>query len=254
MEQAELALDAVVARAKMAIVGVPEETRDILDDGSSAYSRPLPGAARMYPETDVKPTLVGAEKLDRIKSNLPETIEEKLQRFVKDYGLNPAHAEQLVRTGYEVKFDDWAKKYCMPHVIAKTLLNIIPELSRSDDAEIDQNKISDEMLEAIFSSVKTGKFTKEGIGLVLKHMVKHNVDVDDAIASLQLDKLQRGDIEKVIDALLVEPEVQALISQKGKGALGALMGITMRKLRGKADGKVVNEILSLKLTQYLQKS
>ncbi|HOK27434.1 MAG TPA: Glu-tRNA(Gln) amidotransferase subunit GatE, partial [Methanomassiliicoccaceae archaeon] len=56
--KARNALEAAVERANEALVGVPEETRDPQPDGSSTYSRPLPGAARMYPETDVPPIAV----------------------------------------------------------------------------------------------------------------------------------------------------------------------------------------------------
>jgi glutamyl-tRNA(Gln) amidotransferase subunit E len=49
------AISAVIERAKEATEGVPEETRRALDNGCSEYLRPLPGAARMYPETDVSP-------------------------------------------------------------------------------------------------------------------------------------------------------------------------------------------------------
>ncbi|MFB6301685.1 MAG: Glu-tRNA(Gln) amidotransferase subunit GatE, partial [Haloferacaceae archaeon] len=52
---AELAAEAVAERAATAIEGVPEETRDANEDGTTRYLRPLPGAARMYPETDVPP-------------------------------------------------------------------------------------------------------------------------------------------------------------------------------------------------------
>ena len=49
----------------MAMSGVPEETRKMLEGGSTAYMRPLPGAARMYPETDVVPVLVDQIVWDR---------------------------------------------------------------------------------------------------------------------------------------------------------------------------------------------
>ena len=49
------ALKAVVERAKEALDGVPEETRGANPDGTTHFTRPRPGAARMYPETDIRP-------------------------------------------------------------------------------------------------------------------------------------------------------------------------------------------------------
>ena len=57
-KKARDALEMAVSRANEALEGVPEETRDPLPDGTTKYSRPLPGAARMYPETEVPPTLI----------------------------------------------------------------------------------------------------------------------------------------------------------------------------------------------------
>ncbi|HID09560.1 TPA: Glu-tRNA(Gln) amidotransferase subunit GatE, partial [Candidatus Micrarchaeota archaeon] len=54
-EKARKALEVVVARLKQALHGVPEETRGPNPDGTTRFMRPLPGAARMYPETDIAP-------------------------------------------------------------------------------------------------------------------------------------------------------------------------------------------------------
>ena len=70
------ALNAVTDRAVEALTGVPEETRNAMADGSSRFLRPRPGAARMYPETDVPPTSVTEEQLSQLKSKLPERSEE----------------------------------------------------------------------------------------------------------------------------------------------------------------------------------
>jgi glutamyl-tRNA(Gln) amidotransferase subunit E len=55
------ALKAVVERVQMAFEGVPEETRAAMDDGTTRYMRPRPGAARMYPETDIPPVMITSD-------------------------------------------------------------------------------------------------------------------------------------------------------------------------------------------------
>ena len=70
--KAEAALKAAAERARTALDGVPEETRDPLPDGGSAFSRPLPGAGRMYPETDVRPIPITPERMAELAAlNLP---------------------------------------------------------------------------------------------------------------------------------------------------------------------------------------
>ncbi|MFQ3320922.1 MAG: glutamyl-tRNA(Gln) amidotransferase subunit E, partial [Natronomonas sp.] len=75
-EVAEGAIDAVADRAEVAIHEVPEETRGANEDGTSKYLRPLPGAARMYPETDVPPV-----EPDPSTVETPELLTEKVERY-----------------------------------------------------------------------------------------------------------------------------------------------------------------------------
>src|SRR5437879_4447158 len=67
--KAQAAIEEMVPRAEAAIRGVPPETREPRPDGTSVYSRPLPGKARMYPETDVPPIRVTQERLERIREH-----------------------------------------------------------------------------------------------------------------------------------------------------------------------------------------
>ncbi|MEM2119371.1 MAG: Glu-tRNA(Gln) amidotransferase subunit GatE, partial [Candidatus Bathyarchaeia archaeon] len=94
------ALKAVVERAREAILGVPPETRVATPQGTTRYMRPRPGAARMYPETDIPPVQVTKEMLEDVKSRLPELPEQKLNRIMKEYGLNQKLAKQLLDSEY----------------------------------------------------------------------------------------------------------------------------------------------------------
>ena len=72
--------------------------------------RPRPGAARMYPETDIPPQLITEELIQKIKTNLPEPAEKKRQRLTKKYGLNEKLAKQMVDSEYSLLFDAIVKK------------------------------------------------------------------------------------------------------------------------------------------------
>ena len=85
-DRAEKALQAVLVRAREAMACVPEETRRALPDGCSEYMRPLPGSARMYPETDVPSVAITEDMLAALK--LPELFCDRSERFVREYGLN----------------------------------------------------------------------------------------------------------------------------------------------------------------------
>src|SRR5213594_2675074 len=80
--KARAAFDEMGPRAVAAIRGVPPETREPRPDGTTEYSRPLPGKARMYPETDVPPIRVTMERLRRIREHLPEKPDVTVARLV----------------------------------------------------------------------------------------------------------------------------------------------------------------------------
>ena len=94
-KQAACAWNQVHNRAKLALSdkSVPEETRKMLEEGSTAYMRPLPGAERMYPETDVLPVLIDEARWNAV--TVPELLTVKAERFAKDLGLDPAVAKQM---------------------------------------------------------------------------------------------------------------------------------------------------------------
>ena len=85
-KQVDCAWHQVYDRAKVALSDkpVPEETRKMLEEGSTAYMRPLPGAERMYPETDVLPV-----RIDNVRWNgvaVPELLTVRAERFTKESG------------------------------------------------------------------------------------------------------------------------------------------------------------------------
>src|SRR5208337_2456421 len=83
-KQANCAWSQVHNRAKMALSDkpVPEETRKMLEEGSTAYMRPLPGAERMYPETDVLPVRIDECRWHAV--TVPELLTVKAERFARE--------------------------------------------------------------------------------------------------------------------------------------------------------------------------
>ncbi|UCD40129.1 MAG: Glu-tRNA(Gln) amidotransferase subunit GatE, partial [Candidatus Bathyarchaeota archaeon] len=100
LENASDALKAVAERARESLRGVPEETRGPNPDGTTRYMRPRPGAARMYPETDVPPLQISEEYLNDLQEHLPELPEHSLERLMKEHKLNKKLARQVLDSEY----------------------------------------------------------------------------------------------------------------------------------------------------------
>ncbi|MCU0859530.1 MAG: Glu-tRNA(Gln) amidotransferase subunit GatE [Thermoplasmata archaeon] len=246
-ERARAALVRAVDRANVGIQGVPEETRDPLPDGQTVYSRPLPGKHRMYPETDVRPILVSGEILESIRLNLPELPEAKSARFVKQYGINREQAESLINGAYEDEFELLAGAFGNAQVVARVYLNTFPELEK---AGLAPSTLHVDAVKDVMSLFTKGTFAKEAIPEVLAWMVKNgNADAQRAADALGLGGTDEAVVKEICARVVRERE--GFIRERGEAALGPLMGIVMKELRGKADGKLISETLRALIARLL---
>ncbi|MGQ0536500.1 MAG: Glu-tRNA(Gln) amidotransferase subunit GatE, partial [Methanobacteriota archaeon] len=160
---AEKALEAARGRALLAFEGVPEETRDMKEDGTNEYSRPLPGRARMYPETDTPPMRVRPEDWERIRKDLPELPDAKRARMLREYGLSPDTVEQLFNTGNEGTFEAIVAaagaKDAAP-VAARLLLQTVPELLAEG---VHADCIDEPDLVAVVKAVAMGSLARDAV-------------------------------------------------------------------------------------------
>jgi len=247
--QAACATQQAIERARMALTGVPEETRKMLPSGSTAYMRPLPGAARMYPETDVLPVRVDEVRWNAIV--VPELLTEKIKRvaarFVADYHFNTAFAAQVAASEHLPRIERAVAEGINPDLAAATIVRIATELRR-EGTDIDRLFAKDTDL-SVLHAVTDGRMAKEAIKDVFLS-VSSGVTLDDAIKKLA-PAVSRTELEAIVRKILAERA--EFVQQKQKGALGPLMGVVMAEVRGSVDGKVVSEILRKELDAVLGK-
>jgi glutamyl-tRNA(Gln) amidotransferase subunit E len=262
-ESAEIcvkAISAVIERAKKAIDGVPEETRRALDDGCSEYLRPLPGAARMYPETDVTPIALPREIIERVKRHLPEKLEDKTQRYKRDFLLNDELAHQIARSENNQLFEEVMNLWCEKDsgitkdekkdaatLVVRTLEGVIAELKRED---VPVDRLKREHILGVFRLVRSETISKEGVPEVLRLLAEYDTKTaDEAAIELGFIMLSERELNAIVEEI-VQSQFD-LIKEKGVGAIGPLMGVVMKQVRGKADGKLVNEVLRAKVLSVL---
>jgi glutamyl-tRNA(Gln) amidotransferase subunit E len=238
------ALKAVTERARTALKCVPEETRAANPDGTTKYMRPRPGAARMYPETDVPPIQVTKAHIDDLSGRLPELPEQLMKRLMKDYKLNQKLAKQILDSEYLELFECLAgEKQVSATVIAVALTETLKALKRD---EIKVEAVTDEQFREMFRLIGAGKTAKESIPEILTWLADNeDATVKDALKSLGLGMISRKELEELVGDV-IEKNLE-FIEARGKGAFGPLMGIIMKKARGRVKAKLVKEILKSKL-------
>jgi glutamyl-tRNA(Gln) amidotransferase subunit E len=241
--------------------GVPEETRRALGDGCSEYLRPLPGAARMYPETDVSSISLPKEVCERVKLHLPEKLEDRTQRYKRDFFLNDELANQIARSDnygfFEQVMGLWQEKENgiakdemkdAATLVVRTLEGVIAELKR-DGVAVD--RLKREHILDIFKLVRNKTISKEGVPDVLRLLAESKTKTaDEAAIELGFIMLSERELKAIVEDV-VQSRLD-FIKERGTGAIAPLMGVVMKQVRGKADGRLVNDMLHAKILSVLK--
>ncbi len=249
-DKAYKALEAVVERAKMAFEGVPEETRAANPDGTTRYMRPRPGSARMYPETDIPPVLVTNELLSEAEKYVPEPFDKKMKRFIEELGLSKELAYAVLNDLRLDLFEKLVEKYrdkITPTLIASTITNTLKMLKGEG---IPIENIADEDIESTLDLVARGEVAKEAIPEILAYIAKNpGTTARQAAEKLGLTKIPDEKLVEIIDEA-IKNNIDK-IKQRPNKAFNIVMGTVMAKVRGRADGKKVAELVRKRLNQVI---
>ena len=231
--QAELALESVLHRARAAWHRIPQEVRNVVvkkgapDDGTTAPMRPLPGGARMYPETDVPSIAIGAERWSSTLESLPMSDDERSLRM-ESYEVSADQAKQLVARELDDIFVLHGQD--LPH---KGWASVVLE-----------NDEADPMLCAKVLKVKEqGDITRESMNEIIIAFAGSQPSLDEIAAYGEAHghkPADASDLAGTIQAIVLERE--AFVKERGMGAMGPLMGVVMQAV-GAADGKMVSALL-----------
>jgi glutamyl-tRNA(Gln) amidotransferase subunit E len=249
-EKSRRALTAVVERAVDVFNKIPLETRAANPDGTTRFTRPRPGAARMYPETDVKAITITPERLSAIMRSLPEMPEAKLKRFQVDYALNEKLAKQIVDSDYMGLFEELASNYkALTTLAAVTLTEDLKKLERDG---VPVEALTDEAVRGVFNLVDSGETVKESVPAILIWLAKNPAKpAKEAIVALGLSMLSDAQLASIVETKIrTNP---SMLSKMGEKAEGPLMGIVMAEIRGKAKAADVQAMIKRKLREALAK-
>lgn len=202
---------------------IKEEVRKAEPDFSTSFLRPMPGAHRMYPETDVMPIKITKERLSNVGK--VELISEKIEDISKKYNITEDLARGLQKAGKLGVFEEYSAKFkkLTPAFIASTLISTAKEASRRFSVDVEKVNFAE-----IFSFMNEGKISKDAIMDVIVDYSKGKFDASKYAAASSED---------------LEKEIKKIVAEKPGLSASAYMGLVMGKLKGKVDGKKAMEIL-----------
>jgi len=208
--------------------GVPKEVRKVTPEGHTRYLRPMPGASRMYPETDIAPI-----NLQNVKVEVPKTLDQR----EKELPLNTEESKQMVSRNLDSRFQKLFEQISDQKNLSRVLLHTIPNLESEGHSFVG----NDDILRVLFL-VKEEKIAKEGIENAL---IQSSNGEKIEVGGKNIDK----DIELFIDEL-INDKID-FVKNRGLEAVGPLMGTVMTEFRGKMDGAKINALLIDRIRQEI---
>jgi len=208
----------------------PTEVRNALPDCSSEFIRPMPGADRMYPETDLPLLKISRELINEIKKELPK-LKFEIEGELNKTGLNHEMIKLLLKQNKVEEFKNLLKIYEAPNFIAKMILLFPKEISAKIGKPLDK---IEETLEEIYGDVlialNKNKISESDVKEILTKLAQGE-KFENAI---KIEKKEAGEIEE---------KIMKLIKEKPGLNANAYMGLIMKEFKGKIDGKSAMEII-----------
>ena len=244
-ELGQRALERVRDRAREALDGIPSETRDPLPDGTTRYSRPLPGRDRMYPETDIPPIRVPRQWVEALTRKLPELPSVARERLGASHGLSLETVNLLERSQEIERFEYLTAKGFPASSVARLLTQEIPAVQV--EMEPSSASFETEQLESLLSALGRGEIAKEALPRILHALATGAKNVPSALSASGVAPMTRQGLEEVITRVVSKNS--ELIRLRGEAAFSGLMGDVMREVRGRRDGKEVSELLRSEISK-----
>jgi aspartyl-tRNA(Asn)/glutamyl-tRNA(Gln) amidotransferase subunit B len=207
---------------------------------------------RYFPEPDLPPLVVSAESIERVRAEMPELPEARRKRFTDDYALSYSDAAQLTS---ERALADYFERAAKAAGNARGASNWIrSELLRELEAagrRADESTVAPEELGALVRLIDEGKISGKQAKDVLVEMFKTGKGASVIVEERGLAQVSdAGEIERIVDGVIAANPKQLEQYRAGKEALfGFFVGQVLKASQGKANPKIVNELLKAKLNK-----
>ncbi len=205
---------------------------------------------RYFPEPDLAPMVIEERWLDELRSTLPELPLSRRNRFVEEYSLSDYDAGVLTEDKAVADyFERCVGLYATPKSLCNWITNDLLRELKERKVEIENFKVSPEALVGLVKMVEEGTVSMPIARGVFTDMADSGNDAATIVKKKGLLQISdKGELEQLILKVLKENPAAVNDYKKGKKtALGFLVGQIMRQSKGKANPKVVNEVLTQKL-------
>ena len=229
---------------------VIQETR--LYDPIRNVTRPMRGKEdaqdyRYFPDPDLPPLVLSEEFIDSVRADIPELPEQRKQRFMTEFNLSETDAAQLTQSRPVADYFESALNHAdNPKGVANWINGELSSYLNKLGIDISDSRVDSEALGQIVANVDSGVISGHGAKILLSILWETpNLSVDEVIESESLRQdSDSGTIEALIDEVFAaEPEQVQRLKDGNQKLIGFFVGQVMKKSEGKADPKLVSDII-----------
>jgi aspartyl-tRNA(Asn)/glutamyl-tRNA(Gln) amidotransferase subunit B len=205
---------------------------------------------RYFPEPDLQPLNVTSEFVEEVKRQMPEMPDAMRERFIEVYKLGFADAAQLTGDRDTAEFfETVARVTANPKLSANWILGELTRELNSSGKSIAESKVTAEDLAELIRIVESGKINNNQGKEVLAEMFTSGLTAAEVISERGFEQISdSGAIEKIVDDVIAANQGNVDAYRSGNEKLfGFFVGQVMKASQGKANPKVVNDILKQKL-------
>lgn len=207
-----------------------EEVRNANEDGTTSFLRPMPGASRMYPETDLPLLKISRQFIDECKKNLPK-LRSEIKGELKQSGLNEEQVNILLKEDKLEEFKALLEIISEPNLIYKVLIELPKEIASHEKIDNIEEMITIDVIETILHAIIKKQIERHDVKHVFEQIAKGK-SIEDAL------KIEKIDLHEI------ETEIANIVKEKPGLSIGGYMGLIMNKFKGKISGQQATEILS----------
>lgn len=208
-----------------------KEVRNVLPDGTTKFLRPMPGADRMYPETDLELLKISRKMIDDSKKALPK-LKHELEGELKQKGLHQEMIKLLLKRNKLEEFKDLLKVFDKPDLIVKMLIIFPREIMKKENVSMErvERMLNKNALVHILEQLKNKKISENQVKQIMLRVVKGTRAQDAVLFRKQ-------------DVHAIEEMIVKIIKKKPNLSEKAYMGLVMKEFKGKVSGKEVIDII-----------
>lgn len=235
---------------------IERETRHwIKERGITVPSRAkeLEGEYRYFPDPDLPPVPVTAELIEKVASSLPELPDSRAKRISREYGVGDYMASVLVLHKRLCDHFEHAARACgNPKLVSSILINEF--LRWLDEADIPLSvgilRLSTDRICKLVQYFEKGVVSIKLLKEYVRLAVLEDRDPEDLVKQGITTIGEEEELERLVDEVFKENPKAVSDALRDPKAINFLVGQVMKKTKGRADPKIVNEIIKRRLAEY----